>query len=187
MTSFRPLGTPSSRRVPQKAATLTRSGRMSAEPSSFLESGGPMSRIGPNPSTELDALDLGSLDLRNIDPVVAKRMLDEIRQGTDIATILERFRVLKTPSLPPREKSQLLRTSKSGRVEKVVTFEDDPDRPPKVPIQPSSVPQLGGSNLLMSATTPAASIEVGKTNNCLGGLMSGEPSRLSIKSDDVLM
>ncbi len=60
-----------------------RSGRQSAEPFSRP----PWSNRGlpaTSPNDDLDALDLSTLDLRNLDPATAKKMLDDIRSGADI-------------------------------------------------------------------------------------------------------
>ena len=44
----------------------------------------------------INALDLENLDLRNIDPVLASKLLDEIRCGADVRPLLEK---LKRPML----------------------------------------------------------------------------------------
>ncbi len=75
--------------------SLTRSGRMSAEPfhakSLFTES--------DCCNLALSALDLENLDLRNLDPVLAQKMLNEIRSGANIKQVLEKFRVIDKKNL----------------------------------------------------------------------------------------
>lgn len=89
--------------------TSSRSGRMSAEPSS--------SRYADyRLSTALNALDLDNLDLRNIDPLLASKLLEEIKSGADVRPLLEK--------LKRGEKVQGSMQS-TNKAEKMVTFEDD--------------------------------------------------------------
>ena len=73
---------------------------------------------------ELNALDLGSLDLRNLDPSLAQKMLDEIRGGADIALLLEKLRANSRSSSvqfpQPPKRDQMV----PGK-EKVVTFDEE--------------------------------------------------------------
>lgn len=75
--------------------SLNRSGRMSAEPfhakNLFTES--------DCCNLALSALDLENLDLRNLDPVLAQKMLNEIRSGANIKQVLEKFRVIDKKNL----------------------------------------------------------------------------------------
>ena len=85
-----------------QATPLMKSGRMSAEPMPLKSH--PDYRL----SAALNALDLDNLDFRSIDPVLASKLLDEIRNGADIGPLLEKLK------------------DKSGKnKEKMVTFEDD--------------------------------------------------------------
>ena len=59
-------------------------------------------------SMALSALDLDSLpDLRNLDPALAQRMLDEIHKGADIKSLLEKFRLVEKSFANERGKSCL--------------------------------------------------------------------------------
>merc|ERR1712008_243694 len=102
---------------------MLNSGRMSAEPHLSI----------PRPSDyrhdpAINALDLENLDLRNIDPVLASKLLDEIRCGADVRPLLEKP---KRPMLYAELRgSEAASTSGSlgrsaTRAEKMVTFEDD--------------------------------------------------------------
>lgn len=84
-----------------------KSGRTSADP---LEAGRPPR--APTFSSTSSLNDLDRLDLRNLDPVVAQRMLDEIQKGADIKTTLEKFHLLDSTSAIPSK-------------ERMVTFEDE--------------------------------------------------------------
>ena len=90
------------------APILLKSGRMSAEPPAAVIPEVSDYRL----STALNALDLDNFDFRNIDPVLASQLLEEIRNGADIAPLLERL----------RSQQQQRNLSKA---EKMVTFEDD--------------------------------------------------------------
>ena len=63
-------------------------------------------------------LDLGSLDLSNIDPCLASDLLEEIRLGADLGPIVEKIR--KSSS-----KSSSKTSSNSNKESKVVTFQDE--------------------------------------------------------------
>ncbi len=97
------------------------------------------SSVGGNrTAVALNPLNLDHLDFCNLDPVVAQKMLDEIHQGADIKTMLEKIRILSSsPSnssssysqsyplrpfthFPPLDPSQM-----PHQKEKVVTFEDE--------------------------------------------------------------
>ena len=82
-----------------------KSGRMSAEPTP-VKSASESYRL----SAALNALDLDNLDFRSIDPVLASKLLDEIRSGADIGPLLEKLKDT---------------TSKAQKETKMVTFEDD--------------------------------------------------------------
>ena len=63
--------------------------------------GGSDSPGSSSSSMALSALDLDSLpDLRNLDPALAQRMLDEIHRGADIKGLLEKFRLVDKASFP---------------------------------------------------------------------------------------
>ena len=40
------------------------------------------------PLVDPDTLDLGPIDLRNLDPATARRMLDDIKSGADIMVMI---------------------------------------------------------------------------------------------------
>ena len=40
------------------------------------------------PLVDPDTLDLGPIDLRNLDPATARRMLDDIKSGADIKVMI---------------------------------------------------------------------------------------------------
>ena len=82
---------------------IMKSGRMSAEPTPIKRS--ESYRL----SAALNALDLDNLDFRSIDPVLASKLLDEIRSGADIGPLLEKLKD----------------TTKQQKETKMVTFEDD--------------------------------------------------------------
>ena len=73
----------------------------------------------------LNALDLDSLNLKNIDPGVARRMLDEIQKGADVKSTLEKFNVIESDemSTSARRRISLVDGQKTG---KMVTFDDVP-------------------------------------------------------------
>ena len=96
------LGGPGRGLRSSQATPLMKSGRMSAEPTPLKSH--PDYRL----SAALNALDLDNLDFRSIDPVLASKLLDEIRHGADIGPLLEKLK------------------DKSGKnKEKMVTFEDE--------------------------------------------------------------
>ena len=47
-----------------------------------------LSPADTNPIVEPDTLDLGPIDLRNLDPATARRMLDDIKSGADIKVMI---------------------------------------------------------------------------------------------------
>ena len=97
------------------------SGRSSAEPTSSS------SRRSSNVSefrlsSALNALDLDNIDLRNIDPVLASKILNEIRNGADVGPLLEKLKIdnnINTNAKSIDEKTK----NKEGQ--KMVTFEDE--------------------------------------------------------------
>lgn len=103
-----------------------RSGRQSAEPFSHPTfPRWPAAALTPK-KAELDALDLGPIDLRNIDPVTAQKMLDDIRSGADIKPLLDKLRSSNSkPKPPPPPKRSVTASSSSEHHTKVVTFEDE--------------------------------------------------------------
>ena len=82
---------------------IMKSGRMSAEPTPIKRS--ESYRL----SAALNALDLDNLDFRSIDPVLASKLLDEIRSGADIGPLLEKLKD----------------TTKQQKETKMVTVADD--------------------------------------------------------------
>ena len=87
---------------------------MSAEPQISLSRQSSVKRF----SAALNALDLDNLDLRNIDPILASQILDEIRNGADVGPLLEKLKRCDQSGI---YKSVLVRS----RAEKMVTFEDE--------------------------------------------------------------
>ena len=101
-------------------SSTSASGRSSVEPNPSVSSS---SRRSSNISefrlsSALNALDLDNLDLRNIDPALASKLLSEIRNGADIAPLLEK---LKSEQNNPKSSTEMNK--------KVVTFEDDITKP----------------------------------------------------------
>ena len=98
------------------------SGRSSAEPTSSS------SRRSSNVSefrlsSALNALDLDNIDLRNIDPVLASKILNEIRNGADVGPLLEKFKIDNNINNTNAKSIENEKTkNKEG---KMVTFEDD--------------------------------------------------------------
>ena len=60
----------------------------------------------------LNAIDLETLDLTNLDPSLASHLLEEIRLGADMGPIIEKIRVANA-------------ANKKAKDMKVVTFEDE--------------------------------------------------------------
>ena len=113
------------------ASTSGNSGRSSVEPNHASSVTSSSSRRSSNISefrlsSALNALDLDNLDLRNIDPTLASKLLSEIRNGADIGPLLEKLKSDQLQSNPS------LSSSKS-EMKKVVTFEDDITKPPGMP------------------------------------------------------
>ena len=106
------------------SSTSSNSGRSSVEPNpsaSVSSSSRRSSNISEfRLSSALNALDLDNLDLRNIDPSLASKLLSEIRNGADLGPLLEKLK---------SEQQQSNNPSKSGDMKKVVTFEDDVTKP----------------------------------------------------------
>ena len=106
---------PASERGGGGSSVSFRSGRMSAEPLDFFASARRSnSSLDFRQSMALNALDLGQIDLRNIDPVLAKKMLEEIRQGADIKPLLEKFRVIDTSSSSPLSQAAVSGSNKAA-------------------------------------------------------------------------
>ena len=88
---------------------MFKSGRSSAEPFDYFEGEKPL-----RPDQVQLATSLSELDLRNIDPDMAARLLDQIESGVDMEPILMQI------------KDALTKDSVTGRNrEKMVTFEED--------------------------------------------------------------
>ena len=85
------------------------------------------SRGSLNLSEALNALDLESLDLSNIDPCVASKLLEEIRRpGADLGPIIEKIRKSSTENATSPTTSSNPSTKCSNQKEtKVVTFQDE--------------------------------------------------------------
>ena len=99
-------------RHPSKSSQLKMftSGRCSAEPFEYFRGGATHMR----PDQVQLATSLSKLDLRNIDPDMAARLLDQIESGADVEPILIQI------------KNALTKDSVNGRNrEKMVTFEED--------------------------------------------------------------
>lgn len=77
-------------------------------------------------------LDLDNLDIRNIDPVLASKLLDEIRQGADVGPLLERFKSVDLHDRPHLERFKAVDLSAGAKPEKKVSFEDDHFNPEKL-------------------------------------------------------
>ena len=111
-------------------SSTSASGRSSVEPNPSVSSS---SRRSSNISefrlsSALNALDLDNLDLRNIDPTLASKLLSEIRNGADIGPLLEKLKSDQLQSNP----------SSKSEMKKVVTFEDDITKPPPGMPKPST-------------------------------------------------
>ena len=118
------------------ASTSGNSGRSSVEPNHASSVTSSSSRRSSNISefrlsSALNALDLDNLDLRNIDPTLAAKLLSEIRNGADIGPLLEK---LKSDQLQSNPSS----SSSKSEMKKVVTFEDDITKPPPGMPKPST-------------------------------------------------
>ena len=118
------------------ASTSGNSGRSSVEPNHASSVTSSSSRRSSNISefrlsSALNALDLDNLDLRNIDPTLASKLLSEIRNGADIGPLLEK---LKSDQLQSNPSS----ASSKSEMKKVVTFEDDITKPPPGMPKPST-------------------------------------------------
>ena len=85
------------------------------------------SRGSLNLSEALNALDLESLDLSNIDPCVASKLLEEIRRpGADLGPIIEKIRKSTTEKATSGSSASNPSTKCSNQKEtKVVTFQDE--------------------------------------------------------------
>ena len=115
------------------ASTSGNSGRSSVEPNHASSVTSSSSRRSSNISefrlsSALNALDLDNLDLRNIDPTLASKLLSEIRNGADIGPLLEKLKSDQLQSNP----------SSKSEMKKVVTFEDDITKPPPGMPKPST-------------------------------------------------
>ena len=78
-----------------------KSGRFSAEPPQILTSSAAEFRL----SAALNDFDLDNFDFRNIDPILASKLLDEIKSGADVGPLIEKL--------------------KKNEMKKMVTFEDE--------------------------------------------------------------
>ncbi len=76
-------------------------------------------------SSCLDALDLQNLDLRNIDPVLAAEILQEIRNGADLKPLLEKLVLAEKTRLSKRPLQDQTSTSARPKETKMVTFQDE--------------------------------------------------------------
>jgi len=87
------------------------------------------SRGSLNLSEALNALDLESLDLSNIDPCVASKLLEEIRRpGADLGPIIEKIRKSTTEKATSTTGSSASNPStkcSNQKETKVVTFQDE--------------------------------------------------------------
>ena len=118
--------------LPSILVSSTSSGRSSAEPTSSS------SRRSSNLSdfrlsSALNGLDLDNLDLRNIDPVLASKLLTEIRNGADVGPLLEKLKndnaaaIAATASAanPAAANKLTMPDDKKSKQEKMVTFQED--------------------------------------------------------------
>lgn len=173
-----------------KSATLTRSGRMSADP--FPLEHRQFSHPRGHQSVALNALDLDPLDLRNIDPALAKQILDEIKSGADIEPVLTKFQVIQASSKRresaigiSRKTPELLNpvTHFGSRREKTVTFLDEPAGPNcSNTITMQNLGTTAGASTINSPTFTHTSATNAQTTlvNTLG-------ATALLKSDNVLM
>jgi hypothetical protein len=115
------------RRAPQSilVSKPPNSGRMSAEPSPFDTRRGSTSSSEFRLSAALNALDLEHLDLRNIDPVMASKLLQEIRNGADVAPLLEKLTAADAQQKSEAAAAAALLNNGSKKEHKMVTFEDE--------------------------------------------------------------
>ena len=120
--------------LPSILVSSTSSGRSSAEPTSSS------SRRSSNLSdfrlsSALNGLDLDNLDLRNIDPVLASKLLTEIRNGADVGPLLDKLKndnaaaISATASAanpaPAAANKLTMPDDKKSKQEKMVTFQED--------------------------------------------------------------
>ena len=119
--------------LPSILVSSTSSGRSSAEPTSSS------SRRSSNLSdfrlsSALNGLDLDNLDLRNIDPVLASKLLTEIRNGADVGPLLDKLKNDNAVALaatasatnPAAAANKLtMPDDKKSKQEKMVTFQED--------------------------------------------------------------
>lgn len=150
---------------------MLNSGRMSAEPHLSIPR---PSDYRHNPA--INALDLENLDLRNIDPVLASKLLDEIRCGGDVRPLLEK---LKRPMLSAELRGSEAGSSTSGslgrsatRAEKMVTFEDD--------LKSIATATNASATATLSATSTTSNLGTATT-------IQSSTANLKLNDDDVFM
>ena len=122
LSDQQPIIQPQGRRNERSYASLpkrtTKDGKISTLCSPSVPTGG-SAQLSQALMLGSATLDLGSLDLSNIDPCLASDLLEEIRLGADLGPIVEKIR--KSSSKSSTNKI----SSNSNKESKVVTFQDE--------------------------------------------------------------